>query len=281
MAEYIKLRLTAAKVGVSMALLALIAGVAEKAGARPQVNAKPAAAVDYFLKLDGITGKVANAFVKVELKWIELRSDIASFTHKLDSSYYLKHQLDTQFLKIKAADARYIKFKDAFQYVKYADAFSKFHADAFSKFLKVDGTAANADKLGNLAPSDFVRGRDGGVFTGSLNGLTTTQQQIVGLGGGVFSVLIGLDQPTLQPVLQVSNQTGGPLVAMVDIGGKSVQQTPLPVGITQIPLGSPTGQLQLQTFPSGTFTHVLTLTLSVDSVNGSTNAVAQMVNGDG
>src|SRR5207248_29892 len=73
MADYIRFRLTAAKVGVSMALLALIAGVAEKARPGPShVNATRASSSNLFLKLGGLSQALKIDFLKVEKKIVKL-----------------------------------------------------------------------------------------------------------------------------------------------------------------------------------------------------------------
>ena len=76
------------KAGVSMAFLALIAGLAERAHSGPTtVNARPAAAVDYFLKLDGIKGEAKTGFLKLELKIFSLDGALGGLEHKLVSFY--------------------------------------------------------------------------------------------------------------------------------------------------------------------------------------------------
>jgi hypothetical protein len=69
MADYIRFRLTAAKAGASMALLALIGGLAARGDASPPtLNAVPAkASTGSFLKLGGITGNAKTSFLKIQI----------------------------------------------------------------------------------------------------------------------------------------------------------------------------------------------------------------------
>jgi len=63
MAEYVRFRLAAARVGASMALLALAAGVADKARAASHTAGAQTAAAK-FLKLGGLTKTISYDFNK-------------------------------------------------------------------------------------------------------------------------------------------------------------------------------------------------------------------------
>ena len=260
MAEKVKFRVSAAKVGVSMALMALIAGVAEKIQAAPaQIRATPAAATN-FLKLQGITGNTKSAFIKLELKYNKLQTALAGVENALAHKY----------MKIKTANAEFLKITDANQkWLKIDDANAKFLkiTDANQKFLKLDGTAANSALLGNRAPSDFFQGH-GNVVSGALTvSGDGNSHQIVASPDGAVSVLIALNQPGANgPVLTIRNNTGQLLPAVQNLNGGTTSLNLQP-GDTQVPVSSaaPT-QLHLQTFPGagGGFNSIIAVLVSLE-----------------
>jgi hypothetical protein len=247
-ADYIRFRFTAAKVGVSMAFLALLAGVAEKVrSGTPHVSATNSA---LYIKLGGITGEVKQAFLKIEDVFVKLDKVLVGLDHKLLQNYYTRHKIDATFLKITDANQKFLKI-----------------TAANANFLKIDGTAANANKLGGLTPESFVQGHADVVSGG---------------------ILIGLDQPSAMPLLQTpdgklalsvqsnsdqvvlnfANNTGGTLDAVrqdvtSNAAGNAVS-TQLKAGVTQIGLPGHTHQLHLQVFPGSGLNEALTLTLSTD-----------------
>lgn len=181
MAERIKFRVTAARVGVSMALMALIAGIAEKVQASGnEVHAKPAA---QFLKLNGFSGATQAVFLKMEKKLLKLDTAFLKLQHKVNTAFYDKRKIDTTFLKITDASAQFLKITDASaQFLKITDA--------NGRFLKLGDTAANSALLGNLRPDQFFQGR-GNILT---NELPAVQGQQTLLGDGSVKILIGLLQ---------------------------------------------------------------------------------------
>jgi hypothetical protein len=76
MAEYVRFRMAAARVGASMALLALVAGVADKARAASHPPGAQTAAAK-FLKLGGLTKTISYDFNKLEKKLITLDTAFA------------------------------------------------------------------------------------------------------------------------------------------------------------------------------------------------------------
>jgi hypothetical protein len=141
-----------------MALLSVIGGLADRArSGPPTVNARPAAAVDYFLKLDGITGNAKNAFLKLELKILKLDSALASAEHKLTSSFYDKHKSDSLYLKQSDARHNYLKIRTA------EAEFLKFR-EGDTRYLKANGVAADSSKLGGMTPDQFAHGQ---IFSGA------------------------------------------------------------------------------------------------------------------
>jgi hypothetical protein len=272
MAEYIKFRLTAAKVGVSMALMALIAGIAEKVQSSPaQVQARPAA---QFLNLNNFSGNTRNAFAKVEKKLLKLDSAFVKLQQKVYHSYYTKQQITAQFLKKAEASAEFLN-----------------KADASAEFLKKADTAGNSALLGNLGPSAFFQGH-GNVVSGAqtVNGGST--QQLLQTPDGAISILIGLNQPQAGgpqvPTITVRNNTGDLLPAVQDLGnsggGSTTQSTPLKPGDNTITLQGGTSQLHLQTFPGsgGGFNSIIAVLVSLEpnpSNQGQYLASGQLLDG--
>jgi hypothetical protein len=200
MADYVRYRIATAKLGVTMALMGLLGGLASKAGANPAPQAHKAAAVDFFLKLDGISGNLAKQFVKLELKIDAL---IAS-DHKLTKSFYSKHKIDNTFLKIDKASTEYLKIDMASaeflkldsanaNFLKITDANTNFLKinDANTRFLKIDATATDSSKLGGMTPDKFFQGH-GNVTTGekTISDAVSTPTQM--MGDGSVRILIGL-----------------------------------------------------------------------------------------
>lgn len=233
MAEYIKFRLSAAKVGVSLALMALIAGIAEKVQTSPgQVHATETA---QFLKLTGFSGATKATFLKIENKLLKLDTAFLKLQQKVNTMY-TKVQIDGRFLKITDANAQFLKITDAnAQFLKIGDA--------NSQFLKIGDTAANSALLGNLRPDQFFQGR-GNVLT---NELPATQTQQTLLGDGSVKILIGL-LPAGQPSVWIENDTNQLLNFSV-AGGTAQSNSVAPGQQTQI---SPqASQMDIQIFGGG------------------------------
>lgn len=256
MAEYVKFRLATAKVGVSMALLALIAGAAEKARAATNPSAKPAASGGIFLKITGLAPTIASDFNKIEAKIIKFNSAISSLDKKvvklsstLSKNYYSAQKADRTFLKI---------------------------TDANAKFLPAGGTAANSQKLGNLSPNQFLQG-SGNVVSGALLGnLTPQPQQLLSLPGGIIVVDIA-QTPGSGPTLTIHNGTAGAGVA--EVGGKAQALTVN--GDTQLLAVQAPAEIRVQIFPSAGFNNVVSILIGL-TPNPSTNqpeAVAQAFTG--
>jgi hypothetical protein len=255
-AEYVKFRLATAKVGASMALLALIAGVTEKARAATNPTAKPATSGGIFLKLSGIGGTIASDFGKVEKKLLKIDSALASLALKekrlqrtLDG-YYKPQKINATFLKI---------------------------ADASAQYLKAGGTAVNAQKLGNLSPNQFFQG-NGNVVSGVLGNLSATPQQLLSLPGGI--IVVDLSQtPGAGPTLTINNGTGARLVAVSDRAGSPPQQLTLNPGDNQLPAVQNLDDIRIQIFPGGSFTNVVSILISLMPNQTGVEAVAQAFTG--
>jgi len=244
MAEYIRLRVTAAKAGVTMALLALIGGLAERSRAATPPRAQQSSALN-FLKLKGLTHTVSSDFLTVEKKLVKLDSAISSVQKKL-----LKFE--------RTASGEFLKI-----------------TDANAKFLKADGTAANAAKLGELTPDAFFQGK-GNVVSGAVSKLSTTAQQLVSLPGGIIVVSIAQIAGVPGPTLTIHNGTSNALVAVADLGnGQSTSVALAANADTQLPAVQSTAEIHLQIFPGGSFTDVVSILIGLNQGE----AVAQAFTG--
>lgn len=276
MAEYIKFRLAAAKVGVSMALLALISGVAERAkAASPHATASPASAQG-FLKIKGLSSAIGSDFLKIEQKIYKLNSSLSGFESKLlkfekvlSNNYYSAQKADRTFLKIDKANAEFLKI-----------------TDANAQFLKI--TDAN---------NRFVQGRGGVISaTGALGNQSPVGTFSPMMGDGSVRVLIGLlrnDTGALVPAVQLENDTNASINFTFNGDGTlapgstttlgphgSGQDTAALLPAVQKP-DSPGGQLDIQLFGGGGGAgRVWTVTVStVPGGAGGNSFVGQMLIG--
>jgi hypothetical protein len=289
MPEYIKFRLTAAKVGVSMALAALVGGLAEKLGSAPPTVRASRASFNGFLKLDGIKGETKTSFLKLEGRFLKLDSALTTVEHKLAKNFYLKHTVDTTFLKIKDASAQFLKLTDAnTQFLKLIDANASFLkiTDANNQFLKLGGTAANSSQLGGLTPDAFVQGH-ANVVSGAASINDGTSQPLMQTPDGVITVSVSVDGSGAQSLV-IHNGSATDLTAVFD--PTAVERT-LPAGQDfsfalgnraapgSVPTFSPT-MTHVQIFPGGALRDVLTVTVSTEMpVNGANQVVGQMLIG--
>jgi hypothetical protein len=257
MADYIRFRLTAAKAGASMALLALIGGFAARGDAAPAtVNAIPAkASTGSFLKLGGIKGNAKTSFLKIEQKVLKIDSALASLQHKLATSYYSAQKIDSTFLKIKSANSTFLKIDDAAKI--YLNG-----SDAAARFLKIDGTAANASELGGQAPGAFFQGR-GNVVTGAVTFAPGTTTPLLEDSHGIIAVLITGNADQTQ--FMINNNSGVPLEAVVQ--DQTTAAMTLNQGLNLLPAvqraNNGAGELHVQIMPGGAFNQVVTLILGV------------------
>ena len=259
MADYIKLRVAAARLGVSMAFFVLLTGVAERARAA----AAPTPSGSFLREASVPAGHGIDRVI------LKLDSALATLEHKLNTSFDTTHKLNQTFLKIKSADASFLKIKSAnASFLKIDDANASFLKidDANASFLKIDSTAANAAELGGLTPESFFQG-NGHVVTGSVvAGATATP--LLSLPGGIIVVSVS-STPGAGVQLMIRNGTSVDLPAVQDGNADAIT---LPAnGDRAIPLG-PEGnanQLHLQIFPNGSaFPEVVTLIVSSEDVTG-------------
>jgi hypothetical protein len=258
MAEHIRLRLAAAKLGVTMAFFGLLAGLADKArAATPQ---RPAA--NFLREVSTPTG--ANRAVIQKLD-----SALATLEHKLDTSFTTTHKLNQTFLKIKSANTSFLKIKSAntsFLKIKSANTSFLKIDDANNEFLKIDSTAANASELGGQTPDAFFQGT-GHVVTGAITSLavSNTPTPLLSVPGGIAVSVANTVGSGIQ--VAISNPTDAALAAVVNTGGAVVEHDLSP-GTTSFSFpttGSPPiGQLHIQIFPNAGLAEVVTIIISVE-----------------
>lgn len=296
MAEYIKFRLTAAKASVTLAFLALVGGLAGPAQAKQHDPSAKAASFSWgdpiYLKLDGLGGATQKVFSTLEYK---LNHALSSFSHKLNTTFYDKHKIDTTFLKIDSANKLYYKESQVnADFLKIEDAnasFLKIDAasaeflkitDANNAFLKIDGTAANAQKLGGLTPDAFVQGH-ANVLSNEL--VASSAQQAL-LGDGSVKVLIGLDVNS-NPTVTLENDTSSPLTFSMNpnpnVSTPRSNTIPGNGGQVTLTLTGNLNQLDFQIFASGGgggAGKLWTATLSQLNGSGTQTFVGQMLIGN-
>lgn len=282
MAEKIKFRLTAAKVSVSVALLALVGGVVEKFRSGPsEVHITPASSPN-FLKLGGISGNVKTALIKLEHKWISLDTALSDVVHKMTVDYQKVHkaniqftykiqkldaqlqkvqQLDTTFLKTDKASAEYLR-------IQKADA----------EFLKIQKADAEFLKI-QAARNEFIQGR-GGVVTASTLLVDGSVRTLLTSPDGSLVIQVKNQDRTLSVL--IDNTTGALIPAVQTLDGATVSADLAPGQNKPITVGDATvaHSLQLQTFGDGS-KQAMTLVLSIDAFNGNASpVVGQMLIGN-
>ena len=307
MADFIRLRVAAARAGVSLALAALIGGLTApgSAASRPHATGGAGAGAN-FLKLNGISGNVRQGFLKLELKFLKLDSALGALEHKLVREYptatslrqYLKlSTANASFLKIDAANANFLKIEDAnVNFLKIDDAnlnFLKIDA-ANSEFLKIGATAANANEFGGATPQSFERSVTGTALIPSGGG--AAQATLLSTPGGELVVKAGVTAPGAAPgapFVSISNGTTSMLPAVQDLdagGNATTSSADIPAGqahtVSFTPGNNPLpAQLHTQFFnvpglfgsPAG---EAVTLVVSVESDgNGNVRFVAQLLSG--
>jgi hypothetical protein len=156
MAEYIRFKWTRAKAGVTMAFLALLGGVVERAANADAASGRAAASNPATwtpkLSLGGLNGNLRTSLIAVEKDFQSLYAkDLKSIAAVRSSVIELKSNV---YSKIEA-NAKFLTDKDA-----------------TLDYLAKDGTAANSSKLGGLSSQAFLQG-DGGVATGTATATIT------------------------------------------------------------------------------------------------------------
>jgi hypothetical protein len=273
MAEYIKFRLTAAKVSVTVAFLGLLSGLAAKTGLARSPAATPAAAAQLpnwapKLSLSGLPANLQDDLTKLEGTIVNVykkaEKDLGALTVKLEKDYYTRSQANSTFISIKNT----------------------------GKFVIKGETVGNSNELGGLPASGFVQGQ-GQVGTGALQELTgASPRQTLLTVPGTNGEIIVVCQPAPASIggieVLIHNGTKQSLPAVQDQPASSRPDSPITLkagGDTQLtvidPSVAPQVQLHLQTFPTAGFNQVLTLTISAESAANGVSVVGQVLNGDG
>jgi hypothetical protein len=258
-AQQIKFRLTAAKVGVSMALVALVGGVVEKLRPAPsQLQVTRASAPGRFLKAQASPQKIQSELQKVDQKIVSLDSKWLKLTSAL-----------------KSTDQKMIKLWDTAQ-----KTFLKLD-QANSEFLKI-GSAAKVYLKQSTAKNEFVQGR-GGVASAAIAAVPAGKTTPL-LKSPDGSLVVSLTTSPDNVQVHIDNTTGEllPAVQILDNAIPTTQN--LQPGPNVITLDGPTAahHLQLQTFGDGSSNAALTLVLSSEASSSNPNepqVVAQMLIG--
>lgn len=273
MTKYVKLTLTPARAAVAIVFVALFVGDAAKSGAEPaKVMVTRAAAVTQPQTQVAQVLKGTNA---LKLKGLnpELKRDLTAIGNDFNFVsrvmeregifYYFKHGSGNHHL------------------LTSADASKEFltRTDASKAYLPIGGTAQNSSKVGGLAPSAFVQG-DGRLVSGgaTLSGGTKSQKLLSSTG---IEVDVAINNDGF-PSVTINDSTGVVIPAVLDQGGTDGAMTLQP-GSNSLTLSLPNGvdQLHLQTFPTGAFNRVVTLTVSIDfnPAQGSSAFTGQLLDG--
>jgi hypothetical protein len=285
MAEYIKLRATALKAGVSLALAALIGGLPARSHAATRASSTSSTA--HFLTLTGRTADAKVTLLKLDKSFLKLDTALATIEHKLAKTYFTAQKIDSSFLKIKSANTEFLKIKSAnASFLKIDDANSDFLKidDANTEFLKLGATAANANEFAGATPQSFSRSSSGAVtiVTGG------PAASLLPVPGGELSISVGVNTTVGQgsnPFVTITNNTAQALPAVQDIGGQDASADIAANSPQTIMLGlGAAAQLHLQFFPvPGLFgsanPEAATLIVSVESTSTGHDFVGQLIAG--
>ncbi len=221
MAEYIKFRLTVAKAGVTMALLGLLGGLAQRAGAdQPRTTQAHAAKTISWtpkLSLKGITGNIRASLVTIEKDFASLymkdqkalSTDVASLKHLITA----------------AKDNSYSKIESNATFLN--------KADASKEYLKIDGKAADAASLGGVPAVQFGMVGSGAVSMGD-GSVRQTLLTAPGTNGEIIVVCTPPSIGATAATVSIINNTGALLPAVQDIDGGAPSPVSLGAGKTTI-----------------------------------------------
>jgi hypothetical protein len=241
MAEQVRQRFVAAKLGVLLAIAGLVGGLTAKARTVFGLDRSSAT-------------PPRHEFVQKVKATIGSRQIIDGSLQVRDfkvGQVYSQSQVNHKFLKIDAASF---------------------------KFLKIDGSAQNALKLGGLAPGDFLQG-DGSVRTGvAAFGLGSPMAPVVTAAG--FAEVLGVPGAAGGPPgLQLHNLSGAPLDVFVTGGG--IQQPTVPAGagllLPAVQVGQP---MTIQVVSQAIGGSIATFTMSeIGGAGGQTRIAGQVLVG--
>jgi hypothetical protein len=267
MAEYIRFRWTRTKAGVTLAFLALLGGLVDRAASADAANGKTAAtetAAPFFPRLtfDGLPSSVKSQFTKLD----------KDLQHAFD-----KVQTTTALLKHDVIDLK----SDTYTKVETNSVFMKTRSAA-DQFLDKHATAQDSNELGGLGESDFIHGT-GGIATGTRTVQPGSTMPLLSSSGGAL-IVTAAPTAAAGPAFTITNNgtTGMTWVATVD---GAIRTGTLAAGATSDPIvindGSDAGQATVQLLPA-VQDEAFTLTVSaLPGSGGGSVFVGQMVNGDG
>jgi hypothetical protein len=243
MAQFIDRRVVAVVATMTLALVALLGGLAESSRAASSPTASQAS--------------LRSILRKFEKKLKTLDSSVSKLSRSLPRTYLTINNANNTFLKITDANSQFLKI-----------------GDANAQFLKT--TDANRTYLPASAASSFMQG-NGNVVTGALPSLTTTPQQLLSLPGGTIVVKVS-DVPGPGRVVSIHNGTPNALAAVVDIGdGSGSTAKALNANAdTNLPaVSAAAAEIRLQIFPGATFRSVVSILIGLNQPQ----AVAQAFTG--
>ncbi len=292
MVEYARHRLAAAKVGVSLALLALIGGVAAKK--EQWVSFEEVASQDLPRNSVGTKHVKDDALLYKDLKQGQVYSvltvdELFQKAYETDAATYLKisdaevgyvkwDEANNTFLKVADADMKYLKIDDAnATFLKIDDANETFYKhdeadatflkiddananflkidDAYGKFLKLDGKAADAEQIDGLDSTELVQG-NGSVLSGIASVERGSSATVLAVPETAeVGAVLGPDDP---PEVQITNPGAGSLQYVADDRGGTIEAG----GSATIPLDQASDSLTLQLFSTGERPVVTTVTVS-------------------
>ena len=235
-----------------MALLALIAGVAEKARSGPShVNVTPASS-NLFLKLNGLSKALKVDFLKVEHKIIKLNQLAIKIEHK--------------FLKITDANLKFLKI-----------------GATAANSHKLGGLGPESFLQGN---GNVVTGAVDITLTGTP---APPPVQLLQLPGGTIGVSVAGN--TDQYVVTLTNGTGAALSGVQDADGNaSGQLSQISISpnssaeLSAVPTTSSNGlaQIRIQLFPNSAFPDAVSILIGLEPAGpgtGKAKAVGQAFTG--
>ena len=166
MAEYVRARITAAKVGVGLAIAGVLAGVAERV--RPQDGADPMALAAHrdavaTAAQKTISGQLTNKLGSKQIKNHSLL--YKDFKQHQVLPYKQLKRINSLSNKTRSLATQTKTLKSQLGGVTAALGTIYNKAQANAKFLPKTGTAANAIKLGGLTKAQLVNG-NGSVYSG-------------------------------------------------------------------------------------------------------------------
>lgn len=264
MAQKIKFRLTAAKVGASVALLALVGGVADRLRSGPS-EARLTSASAQRNALGTLPQKIRQDVVQLEQKVNNLDSTLSALQQKVSTQKAKIHDLTFTVAKVKVAEAT------------LGDDVGKLSAKVVSLLSKGFLTAA-------AAKNEFIQGR-GGVVSAATRALAdgSVRKLLTSPDGSLIVSLVVNGDGLLS--VQIDNTTGllVPAVMTFDNGAPAALNL-VPGNKNFIRLGGPSAahHLQLQTWGDGTSQTAQTLVLSSEPSPSNSNesqVVAQMLIG--